>query len=483
MLVGVNRCTHLDPLARPDQAHKFEIALFLKVRHDYFLILELLILFPINNFHNALRSQLCDRESWRYYFLRNWWPKPKQPIGSWKMASNGKVKLRLRHHPGPGPQPQPQPRQDLHSDDNPGLSFNKTVAVLAEIERKQQQQQEQQNQQRYTTPTGDAKVQEEPGYLSSDYSPPLRPLPVVKMPPPIPGQKGSTGKKGRDRQSRSRNTTPSLMSASDPDETPYLRVPLQNFQTDEGIDNYSSGGSKDIPTAKDLEMLLERLNKLQTTVDARGAVCDRGMRTVVGLKKDRLEELESERRDEERKERLKKDALDEEERGRNKKASKMKKRKDASSAREERPLAHGAHGLAAQDGSHHPGKLLYLSIVHPGHQHTPRHITFTISDMSGQAILIFDLQSVLRHCMTRRLRERCHGRETMTLPAPRFPRSLLPPLPLLVWILTKTTMTTRAPTSTNLHQPPRSHTYKPSATTQIPSPILPSMKSGLSSLA
>lgn len=67
-------------------------------------------------------------------------------------------------------------------------------------------------------------------------------------------------------------------------------------------------------------------------------------------RKERAEELESERRDEERKERARvsKEA-EEEERGR--KASKMKKRKDTSITREQRPLTHGAHGLAPQDGS------------------------------------------------------------------------------------------------------------------------------------
>lgn len=146
------------------------------------------------------------------------------------------------------------------------------------------------------------------------------------------------------------------MSQSDPEETAYLQIPLHNFQTVEEIDIYGSGSS--IPTSKDLEGLLAGLKKFTATVEARGAVCDKGMRTAVNLKKDRLEEVETERRDEERKERMKKDALDEEERGRNKKASKMKKRKDASTAREERPLTHGAHGLAAQDGSYHPGQFI-----------------------------------------------------------------------------------------------------------------------------
>jgi len=65
-------------------------------------------------------------------------------------------------------------------------------------------------------------------------------------------------------------------------------------------------------------------------------------------RKNRLEEAEAERRDEEQKERLRREA-EEEERGR--KANKQKKRKDTSRAREERPLAHGSHGLAPQDGS------------------------------------------------------------------------------------------------------------------------------------
>jgi transcriptional adapter 3 len=168
-----------------------------------------------------------------------------------------------------------------------------------------------------------------------------------------PGQKG-TGKKGRDvRQSRSRNTTPSLVGArtslppTESGETSYLELPIQAFRTsDDVVENYATA----IPSSKDLESLLERLQRLVDVVDARGSVCDRGMRMLAQARKDRVEEIENERRDEERKERLKRDAADEEERGRNK-ANKVKKRKDVSRAREERPLTHGAHGLAPQDGS------------------------------------------------------------------------------------------------------------------------------------
>jgi transcriptional adapter 3 len=171
--------------------------------------------------------------------------------------------------------------------------------------------------------------------------------------PPGPGQKG-TGKKGRDvRQSRSRNTTPSLIGArgslppNESGETAWLELPIQPLRaSDDSIENYSPS----IPGSKDLEGLLERLQKLVNVAESRGSVCDRGMRQLAQQRKDRQEEIESERRDEERRERLKRDAADEEERGRNK-ANKVKKRKDASRARDERPLTHGAHGLAPQDGS------------------------------------------------------------------------------------------------------------------------------------
>jgi transcriptional adapter 3 len=169
--------------------------------------------------------------------------------------------------------------------------------------------------------------------------------------PPAHSQKG-TGKKGRDvRQSRSRNTTPSLAGAvlppSESGNTAYLLLPIQSFRTsDDIVEPYGAP----IPTSKDLETLLERLRGLVAVVEARGAVCDRGMRMLAQARKDRLEEIERQRRDEENNERLKKEAADEEERGRNK-ANKIKKKKDVTGAKEERPLTHGAHGLAPQDGS------------------------------------------------------------------------------------------------------------------------------------
>jgi transcriptional adapter 3 len=104
-----------------------------------------------------------------------------------------------------------------------------------------------------------------------------------------------------------------------------------------------------VPDSKSLDGLMDRIQNLLKEVEARGNASDRGMRMLAGLRKDRLEEVEAERREEEQKERVKREAAEEEERGR--KASKMKKRKETSRAREERPLAHGAHGVAPQDGS------------------------------------------------------------------------------------------------------------------------------------
>ncbi|CAG8955660.1 hypothetical protein HYFRA_00010924 [Hymenoscyphus fraxineus] len=171
------------------------------------------------------------------------------------------------------------------------------------------------------------------------------------MPPP-PSQKG-TGKKGRDaRQSRSRNSTPNLTGASssvppaESGETALLELSRASFFTSDNVADVSSA----IPSSKDLEALAEKLQKLVAAIELRGATCDRGMRMLAKLRKERLEEIESDRRDEEHKERLKRDAADEEERGRHK-TNKLKKRKDISTSREERPLTHGAHTLAPQDGS------------------------------------------------------------------------------------------------------------------------------------
>ncbi|KAI9648593.1 Transcriptional regulator [Ciborinia camelliae] len=188
--------------------------------------------------------------------------------------------------------------------------------------------------------------------------------------PPMPGQKG-TGKKGRDpRQSRSRNTTPSLVGASssavpsDAGRTPYTQIPISILRTSVA-DEISEQHASTIPNSRELESLMQRMDRLAASVDERAAVCDKGMRVLAQSRKERNEELEIEKRDEEQKERMKRDQAEEEERGRHK-AHKNKKRKDVSSAREERPLTHGAHGLAPQDGSN-------LEVAIPSRDYNHKH--------------------------------------------------------------------------------------------------------------
>jgi transcriptional adapter 3 len=79
---------------------------------------------------------------------------------------------------------------------------------------------------------------------------------------------------------------------------------MQSFRTSKDIVKpYRSP----IPSSKELETLLERLHRLVDDVETRGAVCDRGMRMLAQARKDRLEEIENERRDEEQHERLKRE--------------------------------------------------------------------------------------------------------------------------------------------------------------------------------
>jgi transcriptional adapter 3 len=86
------------------------------------------------------------------------------------------------------------------------------------------------------------------------------------------------------------------------------------------------------------------------------------MREISKAQKERLEdEREKERlkRDAEEKENLKKVAEDEDD-GRGRKMPKPKKpKKERSDLREERPLTHGAHGIARQDGLDLPVKGIH----------------------------------------------------------------------------------------------------------------------------
>jgi hypothetical protein len=174
------------------------------------------------------------------------------------------------------------------------------------------------------------------------------------MPPTLNSK--SKGKAREPRRSRSRNTTPSsgLSTVAAPlSAAGYLDTDVSQLLMP-GTVQYSDvleklQGSGQIPDSKTLESLVENLNALSELADLRGDTCNAGMREL----SQRRKELERELMDREVGEMMKvKVEADEEEGVRASKGSKLKKKKEkaGSTAKEERPLTHGAHGLARQDG-------------------------------------------------------------------------------------------------------------------------------------
>ncbi|KAI9837055.1 MAG: hypothetical protein M1819_000704 [Sarea resinae] len=183
--------------------------------------------------------------------------------------------------------------------------------------------------------------------------------------PPV----GGKGKgKGRDaRRSRSRNTTPSSIGtgpgtnvpASNPASSAFLEIPISslmvpsNISYEDILERHGSGNG--IPDTKHLETLAADLKTLAQLAEVRGQACDKGMRELSKRRKEIMEQdRERERADremEERREKLRREAaaVEEEEEGPVRKAGKLKRR-NKSKVHEERPLAHGAHGVARQDG-------------------------------------------------------------------------------------------------------------------------------------
>ena len=207
----------------------------------------------------------------------------------------------------------------------------------------------------------------------------------------------SLGTKGKSkvregRQSRSRNTTPSsvvstTMSATIP-KTAYLDIDVghlmipTNILYDDILERH--GGSGGIPDPKHLEALENDLKTLSQLAEMRESVCDGGMRELSNRRKERVEEereMEQALLEAEEKASLKRAAEDEElDRGR--KEGKVKKRKDRSRAREERPLTHGAHGIARQDGTNVASLGMYLRFIDIQEDSIPlslrQHISFAL---------------------------------------------------------------------------------------------------------
>ena len=182
--------------------------------------------------------------------------------------------------------------------------------------------------------------------------------------PPL-ANKGKSKGRSEARRSRSRNTTPSSVLSSGtaplvPTVTAYLEVDTSKLMVPSSptytdvLDRLPNGAN--ILEPKQIESLLDSLKTLSSVVEARSKSCEAAIRELVSKRKDIVEEQHEnerlEREAEQRRALAKKEADDDEDRGR--KSGKVKKRKDRSGTRggaEDRPLAHGAHGVTKQDGS------------------------------------------------------------------------------------------------------------------------------------
>ena len=100
-----------------------------------------------------------------------------------------------------------------------------------------------------------------------------------------------------------------------------------------------------IPDSKAIDEIIATVNDLLAIAEKRGVACDRGMRELASQRKNKLED-----------ERLDLEAIDRKEaedmrRHASGASSKFKKKSGGKREEKERPLTHGAHGLAPQDGS------------------------------------------------------------------------------------------------------------------------------------
>ena len=190
--------------------------------------------------------------------------------------------------------------------------------------------------------------------------------------PPLVGKSKSKGREGR--QSRSRNTTPSssVSGPTAPSHTAFLDILIGNLMVPTNI-NYDDilerhGGAGGIPDPSHLTIMAKDLKQLSELASARSDTCNAGMRALSEKRKEALEEerqREQEARVREAEERetlkvLKQEPEEEDDDIRGRKGGKLKKKKERSIAREERPLAHGAHGLARQDGLDLPLKGTFV---------------------------------------------------------------------------------------------------------------------------
>lgn len=155
------------------------------------------------------------------------------------------------------------------------------------------------------------------------------------------------------RHPRSRNTTPSSDLSADPTfaagpRPRYIEndvsklIPPSSGQYSEILDK--TGGIGPIPDSKSLEALVDQLRSLSRLAENRGDACNVGIRELSQRRKEVVEEPVERTR-------IKREAEDDTEPSRASKGGNLKKRRDRGPAAEERPLSHGSHELARQDGS------------------------------------------------------------------------------------------------------------------------------------
>lgn len=181
--------------------------------------------------------------------------------------------------------------------------------------------------------------------------------------PPLASKGKGKGREGR--RSRSRNTTPnSVVSTSTsaapsvPSRTAYLGIETVRLLVPSSP-QYADMVEKlelkqGMPEPKHLDSLVEQLRQLSDAAEARSQACYLAMTALSDKRKEIAEqERERERLEQEaeaRRVRMRKEAEEAGEEAMVRKAGKVKKRKDRPSMREERPMAHGAHEVARQDG-------------------------------------------------------------------------------------------------------------------------------------
>lgn len=167
------------------------------------------------------------------------------------------------------------------------------------------------------------------------------------------------------RQSQSRNTTPGSVSVkivnnSGTNPTVPSEVPpdaqVTELSYEESLWRHSGPG---VPDLRVLEMIGKDLTSLELQAGTKGEALDILMRECSEVQRARLDEKERVKRVAEEKVPFKR-FTDDDSDAKASRTPKPKKQKKGSDSKEERPLTHGAHGLARQDGVELPSRGRYL---------------------------------------------------------------------------------------------------------------------------